>query len=224
MNEKVSQFAPRREVVIVGDGSEPIPVQRTPSDLSSADLFERYHDRIRRYVQSMVQDPVEADDLTQETFLRAHRRLQSLHDRGALTAWLYRIATHVCYDRFRQSSHRPAMESLDAQPSFDADTPWAEKDAPRLDEVIERAEMSSCVQSFLQDLSDDYRTVILLHDLEGLTNPEIALMLDTSVGAVKIRLHRARRRLHSALAGACDFTHDERGVFVCERTPSPPRT
>ena len=58
--------------------------------------------------------------------------------------------------------------------------------------------------------------MILLHDVEGLTNPEIAELLGASVPAVKIRLHRARNRLRDALAGACSFSTDERGVLVCD--------
>jgi len=217
-------LSPPRQDSAVRGAIRRVPLRKATANLSSEDLFDRYHDRIRRYILSMVHDPAEADDLTQETFLRAHRQLKTLQDPGALTAWLYRIATRVCYDRFRQSSHRTALESLDAQASPHANPPWADMDAPRLDKVIEQAEMSACVQSFLEDLPDAYRTVILVHDLEGLTNPEIAQMLGTSVEAVKIRLHRARRKLQAALAGACDFTHDERGVFVCERSPSEPRT
>ena len=80
--------------------------------------------------------------------------------------------------------------------------------------------MSSCVQDYLEELPDDYRAVILLHDLEGLTNPEIAEMLGCSLATAKIRLHRARKKLKEALDNACEFSRDDRGVFVCERKPS----
>ncbi len=76
--------------------------------------------------------------------------------------------------------------------------------------------MSACVQDYLAELSDSYRAVILLHDAEGLTNPEIAEMLGVSVATVKIRLHRARAKLRAALARACSFSTDERGVLVCD--------
>jgi RNA polymerase sigma-70 factor (ECF subfamily) len=86
--------------------------------------------------------------------------------------------------------------------------------------VVEQREMSSCVQDYLETLPDDYRAVILLHDLEGLTNPEIATMLGCSLATAKIRLHRARKKLKEALDNACRFIRDERDVFVCERKPS----
>ena len=77
-------------------------------------------------------------------------------------------------------------------------------------------EMSDCVRGYLEDLPDAYRTVILLHDVQGLTNREMADGLGVTLDAVKIRLHRARTRLRAALAAGCSFSQDERGVSVCE--------
>jgi RNA polymerase sigma-70 factor (ECF subfamily) len=190
--------------------------------VSSADLFAAYQPRIRRYILSMVHDRAEADDLTQDVFLQAHRKLGSLRDPDAVMSWLYRIATHTCYDRFRKWSRQPGLDPLDIDGSIAGNAAGADTDEPRLDRMIEQAEMSACVKGFLEDLSDDYRQVILLHDLEGLTNPEIAGMLGVSLDAIKIRLHRARGKLQVALTANCDFfSNNEDGVLVCE--PVSPR-
>jgi hypothetical protein len=87
--------------------------------------------------------------------------------------------------------------------------------------VLERSEMSECVQEHLETLPDDYRTVIFLHDVYELSNPEIAQLLDCSVATAKIRLHRARVRLRGVLNAACTFEIDERGVMVCDPVSSP---
>jgi len=76
--------------------------------------------------------------------------------------------------------------------------------------------MSICVQSYVAELSDSYRAVVLLHDVHGLTCPQIAKLLGDSPGGVKVRLHRARKRLQSALESGCEFSYDERGTFVCQ--------
>ncbi|MFQ5899750.1 MAG: RNA polymerase sigma factor, partial [Candidatus Methylomirabilia bacterium] len=162
------------------------------ANLTSAAVFAQHRDRIYRYLLRLVRDPGEAEDLTQETFLRAHRQLESLQDRAALVVWLYRIATHVCYDRFRRSSSPRGQQQAAATPD---EARWADVDAPRIDTVIEQTEMSACVQEFVEKLPDTYRAVILLHDLHGLSNPEIAQMLGHSLETVKIHLHRARRKL-----------------------------
>lgn len=193
------------------------------NDQPLSSLFEQYRTPILRYVRSVVHDPSEADDITQETFLRAHRRLATLEDPTKLSPWLYRIATNVCYDRFRQLSGRPRPRSLDDwSEASDEGSPAESPDpnSPRLDQVVEQKEMSACVQGYLEALSDSYRAVILLHDVEGLSNREIVEMLGCSLATVKIRLHRARTRLKDALARACDFSCDDRGVLICE--PKPP--
>jgi len=182
-----------------------------------------HRDAIHRYILAIVRDHATADDLTQETLLRAHKKLATLQDPGKLTSWLYRIATNICRDRFRHASYRNRPESLDAGDDSSRESDEANvvvDTSPRLDKVMEQKEMSSCVQHYLTGLSDSYRAVILLHDAEGLTNPEIAEMLAVSLATVKIRLHRAREKLRAALAKACSFSTDERGVVVCE--PKPP--
>lgn len=175
-------------------------------------MFQGDYQRIFRYVMSMVRDTVEAEDLTQETFLRAHQRRDSLRDEGAQTAWLYRIATHVSLDRLRQYARRSPKESETDLDEVDV----AEPNTPSLQQTLERDEMSGCVQSYLNRLSDSYRAVILLHDMHELTVPEIAQLLGESLATIKIRLHRARRKLSIALQAGCEFSHDERDVLVCE--------
>lgn len=193
-----------------------------PEDLtadSSAAVFEQYRGRIYHYILGLTHDPAEADDLLQETFLRVHRKLESLKDPANLSVWLYRIATHLCYDRFRQASRRGVTQPFDTRSDDDETVPAEDADTPSLLQVIERSEMSACIREFIEQLPDDYRTVILLHDLHGMTNPEIAQALGCSLATVKIRLHRARQKLKASLTAGCDFCCDERGVFVCDRKP-----
>jgi RNA polymerase sigma-70 factor, ECF subfamily len=188
----------------------------------SAALLAIHHKAIYRHVLSIVGSPDEAQDLTQETFLRAQRKRSSLSDAAKLLPWLYRIATNVCYDRFREASFRNRPQSLsetaDGDTTSTAPEP-AEKNLPRLDNLMEQGEMSACVQKYLLGLPDTYRAVMLLHDVQGLTNSEVAEMLGISLATAKIRLHRARDKLRTALNEACSFAADERGVVVCEPKP-----
>ena len=187
------------------------------SELS--EIFQQYSGQIRRYVTGMVRSPEEAEEITQETFLRAHRKLSSLADPDKLSPWLYRIATNLSYDRLRSSARRPHLDALGEEESARA---APADDAPRLDRLIEQKEMSSCIREYLEGLPDSYRAVILLHDIQGLTNPEIAELLGVSLATAKIRLHRAREKLRAALGEGCSFSRDERDVFVCERkSPGP---
>jgi len=178
--------------------------------------FEQYREPMRRYVQSLTRSAAEAEELTQEVFLRAHRSLDTLRERGALSAWLYRIATNVAVDWLRQQPP-PVRQVSDEE----ADSPdeLMDTSGESLQTVVEQREMSACVQGYLEELSDDYRAVIILHDIDGMTAPEIAQLLGATVGAVKIRLHRARKKLQAALNAGCQFDHDRRGVLICEPQP-----
>jgi RNA polymerase sigma-70 factor (ECF subfamily) len=91
-----------------------------------------------------------------------------------------------------------------------------EPNTPSLQKSIERDEMSGCVQSYLTRLPDNYRSVIMLHDMHDLTALEIAQLLGESLATVKIRLHRARLKLKAALAAGCDFSYDESSTLTCE--------
>lgn len=184
----------------------------TPAAPETPAFFEAYYERILRYVQSMVHNAPEAEDLTQEAFLRAYKERESLRESGALVAWLYRIATHVALDKLRQRARQAPKE---------ADVDVAEIDLPDRESVtlqqgLEQGEMSACVQEYVANLPDHYRSVILLHDTEDLTGSEIAELLDLPLATVKMRLHRARQRLQATLRAGCDFSVDERSVLVCE--------
>lgn len=177
-----------------------------------AGFFERNYDRIYRYVRGMVRDANEAEDLTQEAFIRAHRERETVKDPGAMLSWLYRIATNVSLDRLRRRASVAARESHVDLAEIDP----PDLGLPSLEKGLEQEQMSACVHRFLVDLPDAYRSVILFHDVHGLTGPEIAAVLDLPLPTIKVRLHRARRRLKGALEAGCEFSCDSRGVLICE--------
>ncbi|MCX6556252.1 MAG: RNA polymerase sigma factor [Candidatus Aminicenantes bacterium] len=183
----------------------------SPADDISG-FFEKNYERVFRYVRGMVRDSAEAEDLTQEAFLRAHRERETVRDPGALLSWLYRVATHVCLDRLRQRARFASRESGIDLAAVDPPDP----DLPSMQQALEQEQMSACVNRFLADIPDAFRSVILLHDMHGVSGPEIAALLALPLSTVKIRLHRARRQLKTMLASGCKFSLDERGVLVCE--------
>lgn len=166
---------------------------------------------------SLVRDDAEAEDLTQEAFLRAHRQRAQLRDPKAELTWLYRIATHVTVDRMRQRTRR--QELVPSDPLEPEDPREPADDGPALQQVIEQEEMTACVQNYIVGLPDTYRSVLLLSDMHEMSGPEIARMLGMPLPTVKIRLHRARQKLRAALQAACAFERDERNVLVCEEQP-----
>lgn len=182
-----------------------------PGDFASEKIFEEYHIPIYRYILQLVRHEKEAEDLTQETFLRVHRHLTSLQEPSAVKAWLYRIATNVCYDSFRQSEFKAEEPDINLELSVQEDV-----NSPGLEQVIDQAEMSECIHRYIERLSDDHRMIILLHDLHRMTHPEIARRLNCSLETVKIRHFRARQKLKAILAAGCKFSTDAHGVLTCD--------
>jgi RNA polymerase sigma-70 factor, ECF subfamily len=193
-----------------------------PSSSDKADageVFEAYRDRIRRYILRMIKNPAEAEDLTQETFLRAYRRHESLRDPQAVRGWLYRIATHVCLDRLRQRKPHVSIDSEEGANRIES----AASTSPSAVEITERKETSACVQGCLDFLPDKYRVVILLHEAHSLTAKEIAELLGLTVTTVKIRLHRAHGKLQRIMQLGCAISNDSQGVPSCQRKCEVPR-
>ncbi len=179
------------------------------------EVFREYERPLYNYLLRMTQNQAVAEDLAQETFIRVHRSLPTFRGEAKFSTWLYRIATNVSFDYFRRNPARQAKPDLsleEAEPGKE----WADETSPSPEERAAQSEMSVCVQRFIQRLPSTYRVVLVLHDLQGLKNHEIADVLDCPLSTVKIRLHRARNKLRAVLKAGCDFAHDERNVFVCE--------
>jgi RNA polymerase sigma-70 factor (ECF subfamily) len=182
-------------------------------------VFETHRAAIAAYVTRFIDDAVEAEDLTQEGFVRAHAAREAFRGDSKPSTWLYSIATNVCLDYLKSARHRrQQLVPPDAAAGLAAD----EQEGPRLSAslLLDQAEMGACVRQFIEELPPDHRLALLLHDIEGMPNPRIAEALGCSVATVKIRVHRARNRLRETLRRNCSFECDERGVFVCE--PKPP--
>lgn len=184
----------------------------TPSLPPSVAETEKYRSRVTRYIGSMLRDAAEAEDLTQETLLRVFQQQDKLRDPAALEAWIYRIATRVSLDRLRQRQ-RTVQRQIDVPAE---DLLLIDNTKPSPFTVIQQAEMSECVDRYVADLPDHYKAVLLLHDADSLTAEEISQLLHLPLATVKMRLHRARKRLKALLNEACGFKHDDRGVFICE--------
>lgn len=164
-----------------------------------------------RYLHRYAGDRAAADDLLQETLLRIARGLPEFAGRASLKTWAFSIATHVAADYFRKPERSLQILEVDeATPSFDIrDT----------DERLIVDEMNACVRQVIDGLPEDYRSALVLHDLEGLTAEQIAEICGCSLASAKIRIHRARLRLKEALRQECKFYRDDDDVFRCDRKP-----
>ena len=172
-------------------------------------LYEEFHSRIRRYLGHLA-GAHEADDLTQETFLRISQALGGFRGESALSTWVYRIATNVGLDRLRSASFQAAARQAAPQALTILGV------APAVEQEIAREEMGQCIRGFIAELPVDYRSVLVLSELAELPDRQIAEVLGLTLETVKIRLHRARARLREILERECALSRDERNELTCE--------
>jgi RNA polymerase sigma-70 factor (ECF subfamily) len=167
-------------------------------------VHEAYRPRILRYLTRLVGES-EAEDLTQEVFVRVHRSLPTFRGESQLSTWLYRIASHAAIDRMRTAGFRAEATQAPRDEEGEASVaqPWPDQDALSLEQLLLRKERFRCFVSFLAHLPASHRIVFVLGEMEGLSNREVAQALGLSVETVKIRLHRARARLFQELRARC---------------------
>jgi RNA polymerase sigma-70 factor (ECF subfamily) len=157
-------------------------------------------DALYNLARYLTRDPNDAEDLVQETFERALRAWDQREPDTNVKAWLFRILRNAFISRYRQGLRRPAFELYDTTEESPEAAIGEGSGTPGGAEPEQmRRIVSSEIEAALQTLSDDARTVILL-DLEGFTESEVALVVGCAVGTVKSRLNRARAALRLKLA------------------------
>ena len=181
-------------------------------------IYDEYYPRILRYLTGMT-GADDAEDITQEVFGRIHRGLEGFREKSRLSTWIYRIATNAAIDRSRSAAVRHSARSVSMDDSDDHDTHTGpvNRDDQAADGMMIQKEMRDCINEHIEKLPHDFKAVIVLSELEGMSNGEIAEILEISPGNVKIRLHRARARLKAILNEACDFYYTEKNTLACDR-------
>ena len=183
------------------------PPDARPPDFQT--IYDEFHPKIRRYLSHLV-GTTDAEDLTQETFLKVSQALHLFRAESKLSTWIYRIATNTAFDRLRS----PSLQRAARVPVEDLQL--ATQEPLGIDQALVREEMNECVRRYIDTLPPPYRSAVILSEDEGLTNQQIADVLGISLDTVKIRLHRARGRLKKELGSGCALYRDERNELACE--------
>jgi RNA polymerase sigma-70 factor (ECF subfamily) len=187
------------------------PAQRQSNDSNEAELIERakqgdayafqaLYDKHRRRVYSlclrMTANTAEAEDLTQEAFLQLYRKIATFRGESAFSTWLHRLSVNVVLMHLRKKS-LPVVSLEETTQSGDEDTP--KKDFGAEDLALAGSIDRLQLQKAVDDLPPGYRTIFVLHDIEGYEHNEIATIVGCSIGNSKSQLHKARMKLRDLL-------------------------
>ena len=167
-----------------------------------ATLMRKHEDRVFAVCLRIMGSRAAAFDATQETFLTLYRKANQYRATAAVGTWLYRIAVNTCYDLLRKERRRPS----EAMPAY------LDPADPRAEDPYTSADLRPSVEAALATLSPDFRAVVVLSDIEGMSLPEVAEALDVPVGTVKSRLFRARRQLAGVMGNLSDGSEHQTGT------------
>jgi RNA polymerase sigma factor (sigma-70 family) len=165
-------------------------------------LVLNYQDLVYSQAYRMIGEDDTAADATQNAFISAFHHLGSYRG-GSFRAWLLRIVTNACYDELRRRKRRPTvpLEPLDDAGEEVESPRWMVDPAEQPEDRLERAELQRAIQHCLDNLPADFRTTVVLVDVQGLDYYEAAQAIGTPIGTIKSRLARARLRMRDCLQG-----------------------
>lgn len=164
-------------------------------------VWHGLHDRLLRFIRARVPDPGSAEDILQEVFLKIYTRIDTLKDDDRLESWVYRIVRNAIADHHRAQRPTAALLDLVAAP----------EDEPP-DDLLR--ELAPGLGAMLDALPAADREALILTEIEGLAQQELADRLGLSLSGAKSRVQRARRRLKAVFVGCCQLEFDRRGRVI----------
>ena len=189
------QSAPQEDLSLVAESL-------SGNQLSFQLLVERYQGRMFALVRHYTKNPVEIEDIVQDTFLKAFRRLSSFQQQASFYTWLCRIAINTSLDFLKRAGRNPVVGVEDPEIALAPESNAIARPAGTVaapDARMERDEIARITQTVLEQLPEIFRTVLVLREFEDMAYQDIADVLGISIGTVESRLFRARARFKDKL-------------------------
>lgn len=163
-------------------------------------LVRKYQHKILKLVMRYIRDPAEAEDVTQEAFLKAYRALPRFRGDSAFYTWIYRIAINTAKNYLVAAKRRPLDYNLDLQNPDQYEMQARLKDIETPERMMLTEEIRTTVNRAIERLPEDLRTAIILREIEGMSYEEIAQAMECPVGTVRSRIFRAREAIEKRLS------------------------
>lgn len=220
--ERPNEVAPNRLELPLMTSDTPVSSEKAVSSdkVESRDLFEEqampFIDQLYAAGMRMTRNPSDAQDLVQETYVKAFAAFHQFEQGTNLKAWLYRILTNTFINTYRKKQREPYQGTIDELEDWQlggAESTTATSSRSAEAEAIDHLP-DSAVKDALQSIPEDFRLAVYFADVEGFSYQEIAEIMKTPIGTVMSRLHRGRRLLRELLAGYAS----ERGLGVVQST------
>lgn len=169
--------------------------------MTSEKLWKAYHTDILRFIFSLVKNEQISKDLTQETFIKAHVKLETLKDASKVKAWLFSIARYTTMDYFKKSAQTTSLKDYDIIDDYSEEKEHSAKD---------------CLPGIIKHLPKKYRDPLFMSDIKGIKQTEIANQLHLPLATIKSQIQRARKLITKGYMDCCDYKLNEDGFLTGE--------
>jgi RNA polymerase sigma-70 factor (ECF subfamily) len=197
----VSSFAELPDAALVQRCQETLPYDARPFEA----LVKRHREQVFAIAYRVMGEAQEAEDQTQEVFIKVYRSIKRFRGEAAFSTWIYRIAVNTCLDALSKQQRRPQRVETDIAEAEEAQCPirTAARAEPTPEQATLRRELIKCIHDTMMALQDKERLILTLRDVQGMEYRKIADVLNVRIGAVKMRIHRARLAFQQAFARMC---------------------
>lgn len=169
--------------------------------MTTSYFWTEHKARLRNYIAKHVRERDAVDDILQDVFIKAHTSLHTVKSHGSLAAWLYRIAANAIADHYRMQ--KPSEEISDELAAPESEPDYV-------------GDLAACLQPLINDLPETYRAALVLSEIEGLPQKEVAERLGLSLSGAKSRVQRGREKLRQNLSECCDIETGKNGIVGFE--------
>ena len=164
-------------------------------------VWKEHRSKLQRFILNRVNDPLAAEDIVQEVLLKAYERLDSLEEQQKILSWLYQITRNAIIDYYRSRNATEVLQESLIPQSID------------VKEEVEK-DLASCIIPLLEQLPPHYREALMLSEIKGLTQKEVASKQGVSLSGAKSRVQRGRKMLKTVLLECCKIEFDRRGNII----------
>ena len=157
-------------------------------------VYKEFYPRILRYLTRLTDNKEEAEDLAQDVFIKVNAGLVKFEGRSSISTWIYKIATNTANDRFKsvsfQKGTKQTLTGEFLEENKEDKNVWTSEKASTSDKILEKKEMNDCITRYVDDINENYNTVFVLSEYEGLKNQEIGIFLFQLNGKVNYEENR----------------------------------
>lgn len=164
-------------------------------------IWREYHHKLHSFIQSRIGDASTADDILQEVFARIHSRIDTLRDSNKIQSWIYQITRNAIIDYYRTHKKMAELPESLSNPEMDSNDKT-------------RQEIAGWLLPMIQSLQEDYFQALMLSEIDGLPQKEVAKKLELSLSGAKARIQRGRALLKKKLLECCSYEFDRKGNVI----------